>query len=86
LSNPCHLLDHFRLIGCIHSNLRVTDIHPLGRWCDVYTTSRLDSVMAKIVAERSAGVVAEVSKFLVLSGVVLALVLWQFAAAPVPKG
>jgi hypothetical protein len=42
--------------------------------------------MAKIVAERSAGVVAEVSKFLVLSGVVLALVLWQFAAAPIPKG
>ena len=62
LSNPCHLLDHFRLIECIHSKLRVNDVHRLGRWCDVYTTSRLDSVMAKIVAKRSAGVVAEVSK------------------------
>jgi len=40
----------------------------------------------KISTNRSAAVIAEVSKFLILSGAVLALVLWQFAAAPIPKG
>jgi hypothetical protein len=40
----------------------------------------------KISINRSAAVVAEVIKFLVLSGVALALLFWQLAAAPVPKG
>jgi hypothetical protein len=48
-------------------------------------TSRLVSNM-KISTDRSAAVVAEVSKFLVLAGVVLAFVFFQLAAAPVPKG
>src|SRR5260221_3720766 len=39
-------------------------------------TTLFRSIMAKIVTKRSAAVVVEVSKFLVLSGVVLALVLW----------
>jgi hypothetical protein len=38
----------------------------------------------KISTNRSAAVLAEVSKFLILSGVVLALVFWQLAAAPLP--
>ena len=50
-----------------------------------FATSRFVSIM-KISTKRSAAVVVEVSKFLVLSGVVLALVLWQFAAALFPKG
>jgi hypothetical protein len=48
-------------------------------------TMRLVSNM-KISTNRSAAVVAEVSKFLILSGVVLAFVFFQFATAPVPKG
>ena len=40
----------------------------------------------KISTNRSAAVVAEVSKFLVLAGVVLAFVFFQLAVAPVPKG
>jgi hypothetical protein len=46
---------------------------------------RLVSIM-KISTNRSAAVVAEVSKFLLLSGVVLAFVFFQLAVAPVPKG
>ena len=48
-------------------------------------TIRLVSNM-KISTNRSAAVVAEVIKFLVLSGVVLAFVFFQLATAPVPKG
>ena len=48
-------------------------------------TMRLVSNM-KISTNRSAAVVAEVSKFLILSGVVLAFVFFQLAVAPVPKG
>ena len=48
-------------------------------------TVRLVSNM-KISTNRSAAVVAEVSKFLILSGVVLAFVFWELATVPVPKG
>jgi hypothetical protein len=40
----------------------------------------------KISTNRLAAVVGEVSKFLVLSGVVLAFVFWELATAPIPKG
>jgi hypothetical protein len=50
-----------------------------------FATSRFVSIM-KISTKRSAAVVAEVSKFLVLSGVVLAFVFWELATVPVPKG
>jgi hypothetical protein len=48
-------------------------------------TMRLVSDM-KISTNRPAAVIAEVSKFLILSGVVLAFVFWELATAPVPKG
>ena len=48
-------------------------------------TGRLVSNM-KISTNRSASVVAEVCKFLLLSGVVLAFVFFQLATAPDPKG
>jgi len=48
-------------------------------------TIRLVSIM-KISTNRSAAVIAEVSKFLVLSGVVLAFAFFELAVAPVPKG
>ena len=50
-----------------------------------FATNRFVSIM-KISTNRSAAVLAEVSKFLVLSGVVLAFVFWQLATVPVPKG
>jgi len=50
-----------------------------------FVINRFVSIM-KISTNRSAAVVAEVSKFLILSGVVLAFVFFQLATAPVPKG
>ena len=47
-------------------------------------TSRVVSM--KISTNRSASVIAEVSKFLLLSGVVLAFVVFELSTAPVPKG
>ena len=73
------------MIDFVSSNFRVRDVHPLGRWRKVSAPNRFVSIM-KISTNRPAAVVAEVSKFLILSGVVLALMFWQLAAAPVPKG
>jgi hypothetical protein len=50
-----------------------------------FAIDKFVSIM-KISTNRSAAVAAEVSKLLVLFGVALALLFWQLAAAPVPKG